>query len=158
MKARLAKMSDISDILALAKAELPATNYRGLPFNAVVARRTVQRSMTSADARVWVAVDEGGRIHGFLIGEIGEMTHVAHMAATDLAFMADAGGDLLLEAFVQWCKLRKVARIDMGVSAGPEREPAMRRMFERAGFSYSGPMFHMNLLGGDDGERGQEGL
>lgn len=157
MRVRLAKLSDISDILALAKRVLPATNYARFPFNSVIARRSVQRCMTSADARVWVSEDERG-IRGFLIGEIGDMTHTHHRAASDLAFLAEAGGDLLLDAFIEWCKLRKVARIDMGISAGPERDAAVRRAFARKGFEYSGPMFHLNLLGDDDRERHQESL
>lgn len=145
MKVRLAKLSDISDILAVAKRLLPLTNYAGFEFNSVIARRTVQRAMTQADSRVWVAVDDNERIRGFLIGEIGTMPFTARMSATDLAFMAEAGGELLRSAFKQWCVMRKCARIDMGISAGPNREAAVRRSFQRDGFERSGDMFHINL-------------
>lgn len=144
MIVRLARITDVSDILAFAKEALTRTNYRGFPFNAVIARRTLKRAMTDPNARVWVA-ERGGRIVGFLIGEIGEMPMTHFTSATDLAFLADAGGDLLLDAFVHWCILRKVARIDMGVSAGPARDAVMRRAMRIKGFELSGSMFHVHL-------------
>lgn len=144
MIVRLAKLTDLSDIVALGAKLVPLTNYGPLGYNAVIARRVVKEAMTSKYSRVWITEDKG-KITGLLIGEIGPMTTTAKMGATDLAFIADQGGDLLLDAFVDWCKLRKVSRIDMGISAGPEREEAIKRVMRRKGFVYSGPMFHMNL-------------
>lgn len=146
MQVRLATLNDISDILAFGKDAMARSNYSVFPFNAVVARRIVKQSMTSADSRVWIACRDNGVITGFLMGELGPMPMTHFHAATDLIFVADAGGDLLLDAFVEWCKMRHVARIDMGISAGPEREAAVRKMFESRGFVYSGPMFHLNML------------
>lgn len=146
MIVRLAKLTDLSDIVAFAKDALERTNYATLPFNSVIARRTVKHAMTDATggSRVWVTEDDG-KIVGLLIGEIGPLPMTHFNGATDLAFLADRGGDLLLDAFVEWCKLRKVARIDMGISAGPLRERAVRRAFEMKGFEHSGQMFHMDL-------------
>lgn len=146
MIVRRGKLSDISAILAVAARILPTTNYAPLGFNSVIARRNVQRFMVTADSRVWV-VEDKGEIVGFLMAELGGMPHVARLSATDFAFLAERGGDLLLDAFIDWCKLCKVARIDMGISAGPEREAAIKRAMARRGFTYSGPMFHLNLLG-----------
>lgn len=146
---RLGKLTDLSDLLAFAKRKLESTNLAELGFNAVIARRTLKGAMTSPDSRVWVT-ERDGVIAGFLIGEIGPLPMTHHMGATDLAFLADAGGDLLLEAFIAWCNLRQVARIDMGVSAGPEHDDAVRRMYRGKGFVYSGSMFHRNLLGGGE--------
>lgn len=135
MHVRLATMLDLSDIVAFGKAAMEKSNYASFPFNAVIARKIGKGMMTSKDSRVWVAETEGGKLTGFLIGEIGPMPFTHYYSASDLIFVADQGGDLLLDAFVEWCKLRGVARIDMGVSAGPEREEAVRRAFERKGFT-----------------------
>lgn len=146
MHVRLAKLTDLSDIVAFAKQATARTNYDAHEFNSVIARRTAKQAMLSSDSRVWV-VDDDGAIKGLLIGEIGPMIMTHRMGATDLVFLADKGGDLLLDAFVDWCILRKVGRIDMGVSAGPEREAAIKRAMARKGFAYSGPMFHRNFPG-----------
>ena len=142
-------MQDISDILAFAKDKLASTNYAGFPFNAVLARRTLKAAMKSADSRVWVAHGSAGRIAGFLIGEIGPMPMTHYMSATDLAFLATGGGSQLVDAFIAWCRLRGVARIDMGISAGmdPRQQRAITRLLRRKGLLPSGGMFHLNLLG-----------
>lgn len=147
MTVRTAKLSEMSDILAYARTAHARTNYATLPFNPVIARRTLKRALTDADSRVWVA-ERRGAVCGLLIGEIGDMPMTHYRSATDLVFVADHYGMGLLAAFVAWCKLRDVARIDMGISAGPMRERAVRRMFERAGFTYSGQMFFQNLRSG----------
>lgn len=141
---RLAQPQHLSDIVAFAKELLQRTNYQEFPFNAVVARRTVKNAMTDKDSRVWIT-QRDGKIAGLLIGEIGHMPFTHFLAATDLAFIADAGGELLLDAFVQWCKLRGVARIDMGISAGVNRK-GVDRLFRRHGFERSGGMYHMNRI------------
>lgn len=146
MIVRLATIADVSHIVAFAKERIPNTNYAAYPFNAVIARRTVMAAMKSPDARVWV-LDSGGVIKGFLIGEIGAMMFTHHAYATDVAFMCDGGkSGLLLDAFVRWCKLRKVARIEMGVSATGGRDEGTDRLFGGAGFERGGGMYHMNLL------------
>lgn len=147
MIVRKATLNDLSEIVAFGRRMIEQTNYAPFGYNAVIARRTAKEAMTRPDSRVWVA-ERDGAICGLLIGEIGAMPFSAHMAATDLVFVAEAGGDMLLDAFVEWCRLCKVARIDMGLSAGPMREEAVRRMFEAKGFVYSGAMFHKSLLGG----------
>lgn len=142
---RLAKLTDLSEIVAFAKRRIEAgTNYAEFPFNAVIARRTVKAAMTDADSRVWVT-ERDGQIAGLLIGELGPMDFTHYLGATDRAFLAEAGGELLLEAFVDWCKLRGVARIDMGISAGETRK-GVERLFRRHGFKPSGGMFHLNRV------------
>ncbi len=147
IRVRLAKITDLSEIVAFAARKLApgASTYDGIPFNAVIARRTAKRCMTEELSRVWVA-ERDGKLCGFLIGEIGEMPMSHHMAAQDLAFLADAGGDQLLDAFVAWCKLvPNVARIDMGVSAS-RPYPAIGRFFRRRGFSEGGGLYYLNLI------------
>jgi hypothetical protein len=149
MRARLAKVADMSEIVALGARLMPQTNYGTMAYNAVTARRSLKAYMTNGDSRVWVSEDAHGRIRGVLIGEVGPMGWSTYVGATDFVFAAEAGGDKLLEAYVAWCKLRGVARIDMGISAGtltPRQEKALLRAMRRHGFVYSGMMFHRDLL------------
>lgn len=149
IRVRLAGLADLSAIVALGARLHVLTNYADFQYNAVIARRMAKAAMTDKDSRVWVSVRDG-EIVGFLVGMIGPMLQTHYMAATDQSFAAEAGGDLLLDAFIGWCKLRGVARIDMGISAGARNEKALRRLFQRKGFEYAGPMFCMNLLPGEE--------
>ena len=148
---RKATHADMSAVVAFAKRKLEGSTYDGVPFNAVIARRTVKRALEDGDARVYVATREG-ELCGFIIGEIGPMPMSHHMGASDLAFLADAGGDLLVDEFIHWCRLRKVARIAMGVSASTAA-PRSTRFFRRKGFSEGGGLFYMNLLDEQQHER-----
>lgn len=145
MIVRLAKLTDISDTLAFVKRKLTEGNYADFPFNAVIARRTMRDAMTSPTSRVWVAVD-GSKVVGILVGEAYPMPFTHYMCATDTCFLADKGGEKLLAAFLAWCKLLKVARVDMGVSSGESRK-GVDRLFRRHGLTRSGGMYHMNALG-----------
>lgn len=144
---RLAKITDLSDIVAFAARKLSpgASTYDGIPFNAVIARRTAKRAMTEPQSRVWVSV-RNDKIIGFLIVEVGEMPMSHYMAAQDLAFLADAGGDKLIDAALSWLRLLKnVARIDMAISASGPRK-AFARLFRRKGFSEGGGLYYLNLI------------
>lgn len=152
VRCRLAKIEDLSAIVAFAAKLYPQSNYAagGLPFNAVIARRTCKSAMTNKDSRVWVTTKDGV-ICGFLICIVGPMMFTHYAGGSDLFFMAEAGGDKLIDAAVHWCKLRGVARIDMGISAGVgDREETFKRLWRRKGFMYSGPVFSMNLLPAGD--------
>jgi hypothetical protein len=150
MRVRLAKLTDLSEIVAYGARTLPHTNYAPLGYNAVIARRTLKATMTDKDSRVWVSTDATGKIRGLLIGQIGQVPFSHFLAATDMVFVAEAGGELLLDAYLSWCKLRGVARIDLGVSAGPVREAAMVRLMRRKGLERAGTMFVANLIEGAD--------
>lgn len=148
---RKATFADLSAIVACgARWHAAGSTYDGIPYNAVIARRTVKRCLTDADARVWVA-ERDGEVVGFLIGQIGEMPFSHHTSASDLAFVAQAGGDELVAAFIAWCRLRRVARIDMASSA-MRASAVVRRFFRRAGFEEAGGLYFLNLIGGDAAE------
>lgn len=154
MRVRLAKPTELSAIVAFGARVAPQTNYAPLGYNAVLARRTAKACMTDKDSRVWVTEDKAGAIRGVLIGQVGPLPFSHYLGATDLVFVAEQGGELLLDAYLAWCKLRGVARLDMGISAGPVREAAVRRIMARHGFVYSGMMFHRNLIEDAVGEKG----
>lgn len=150
MRVRLAKPTDLSHIVAFGARVIPGTNYAPLGYNAVIARRTAKSCMTDKDSRVWITEDAHGAIRGLLIGQIGQVPFSHYLAATDLVFVAEAGGELLLDAYVAWCKLRGVARIDLGASAGAGRDAALSRLLRRKGFARAGAMFTANLIEGAD--------
>jgi hypothetical protein len=133
---------DLSDILAFGKAACDKSNYAPLGWNGVIARRTLKDIFEQRNMRVFIA-RKNKQICGLLIGSIDPMPFCAGLSATDLVFAADAGGDMLLDLFVAWCKLNKVARIDMGVSQEGQSEEALSKLYERAGFVRAGRMFYM---------------
>jgi GNAT superfamily N-acetyltransferase len=104
--------------------------------------RQLKDALQDKSMAAWVAM-RGEACRGLLVGMTMPAPWFAGIVATDLAFAADARGDELLRQFVAWCRLRRVRRIDMGVSAG--NDPRIAAVYRRAGFEHSGAMFHMNL-------------
>ena len=145
IEVRRAQPHQLSDMVAFGRKVHEAGNYGPHGYNSVMARRTIKACMTEQDHRAWVALKDG-EVVGLLLAAIEPAGWFSTLQATDIAFAADQGGDLLLDAFVAWCKLRKVGRIDMGISAGQGRDAAMDRLFRSRGFAISGSMYHMNIL------------
>lgn len=132
---------DLSDILVFGKRACDKSNYAPLGWNGVIARRTLKEIFEARNMRVFIARKDK-QICGLLIGSIDPMPFCAGLSATDLVFAAEAGGDMLLDLFVAWCKLNKVARLDMGVSQS-EDDATITKLYERKGFIRAGRMFYM---------------
>lgn len=146
ISATVANFMELSKILEWGRPFFEASNYAPCGFNSVIARRTVAGAMTNPDQIVIVAKRKKD-ICGLLIGDIGALPFSAGLHATDLVFIADAGGDLLLARFIAWARQRKVARIDMGHSQ-TDSVPATR-LYEMAGLKATGRMFYLNMPKGE---------
>lgn len=136
---QLASLPDLSHMVAFGASAFAASNYSELGYNAVIARRTLKNAMSDNSMRVFVA-KRNGQVCGVLIGSIDPMPFCGGLSATDLVFIAYAGGDLLLDAFLDWCKVRRVTRIDCGVSQADDKR--VERLFRRKGFTRAGGLFY----------------
>lgn len=134
-----ASPNDLSAIVAYSCSVFGETNMADLGWNAVIARQTYKTAFAQQNYRVFVARKDGV-ICGVLVGVIDTLPFSAGLHATDVVFSAKAGGDMLLDMFVAWCKLNKVRRIDMGVSQ-EGRDEAITKLYERRGFVATGRMF-----------------
>jgi len=139
--ARKAGLTDLSDICAYGKSKLAESNY-AQDFNSVHFRRVVKSSLADRDCCVLVALRDGEHC-GLLIGQRMPMLFTPLYCATDLVFVADSGGDLLLDRFLSWAKASRVVRIDMGNSQKDSR--AMDRFMRSRGLERGGGMYYANV-------------
>lgn len=140
IKVQLASLNDLSPMLEYGRRAFEGSNYEGLGYNSVIARKTAKAALSMPSMCVYLA-KKNGVICGLIIGMMDAMPFCAGMSATDLVFHAEAGGDKLLDAFVEWCKRKKVTRIDMGVSQEGNDE-AVTKLYERKGFKAAGRLFY----------------
>lgn len=138
---RKATLNDIASILDFGRQKFMQSNMSEMGWNSVIARRTIKDAMTDPNQRVFLALKDGN-VSGCLIGQIYHMPFSPCLCATDLAFVADQGGNRLVDEFLKWCKSRNVRRIDMGVSQEDRRAD---NLYLRKGFKRAGGMFYMNL-------------
>lgn len=136
---QLLQPSMLSEVLRFGREAFERSNYAPLQYNSVIARKTLRDAMHDRTQRVFTAW-RGERCVGLLIGSIYPLPWSAGLTATDTVFIADQGGDMLLERFVKWARENKVVRIDMGVSDDGQRA-GFDRLFKQQGFDRAGGMY-----------------
>lgn len=143
MIARLATPNDIGALIKLGLSAHASSNLKTIPFNAGVTRETFSDAILMKGADVIVA-DHDGEITGFLIADISQLPFARRRCATDVVFYADRGGDEILEYFKEWCRIRRVVRIYMGVTQ-PEEADVKDRFFRKHGFEKLGGVYMLEL-------------
>lgn len=141
MLVRPASMLDLSAVCAWAKGKHAESNWSAIAFNAVWFRRVLKASIADPEHCVFLALQDG-KVRGLLIGCHMPLLFSPLRCATDMVFVADAGGDHLMRAFLRWCKARRVVRIDMGNSQNDDQR--IDRFMERKGFARAGRMYYWN--------------
>lgn len=141
MIARRGTQFDVSGICAFGKRKHAESNYAA-EFNAVWFRKVLFGALKDKDQCVFVTVKDG-EIAGLLIGCRMPMLFSPKYCATDQVFVADAGGDLLLDHFMAWCAKNRVARIDMGNTQ--QDRAAMDRLMRSRGMQRGGGMYYQNI-------------
>lgn len=135
----------LSEVMRYSRTAFDKSNYAPLGFNAVM-WRTVLRTAILDKSMLVRAAWRGSQCVGLLVGQLGPLPWCVGLSATDLVFVADQGGDLLLRDFVAWAESHKVRRIDMGVSDSVDAElrnvrTVHDRFFRAAGFERAGGMY-----------------
>lgn len=136
-------MTDLSAIVAFGRAAVAKTSYGHLPYNANNTRRFLQGAMKASDMEVFIAIRDG-QVCGVLVASIDILLFSHVLLATDFAFAAEAGGDLLLDRFIAWAHQRGAALIEMCSSQEKDYE-RFGRLLQRKGFTRSGGVYRMTL-------------
>lgn len=127
-----------SEVMRFSAEQFEKSNYAPLKFNSAIARRTLRDCAADRSMRIFSAW-RGNRCVGLLIGMIAPLPWCGGLSSTDLVFIAEAGGDMLLERFVKWSRDNRVVRIDMAVSAA--NRAGYDRLYEREGFQRAGGVY-----------------
>lgn len=143
---RPATLADLPAMLVLGERLYRASDQAAaLPWNGVIARRTLRDALLDRDSQIFLAHRAGSPDPcGILIGQLSASPWSAGVLASDLAFAAEAGGDRLLRAYLRWCRQRGARWVDLGVSQRGRPE-AKTRLLRRVGFTPAGGMYHLNL-------------
>ena len=141
---RKAGLSDLSELVAWGKGSHARSNYAEIaPYNAVITRQFFKGAMMDANHAFFVALN-GGKVCGLLVGHCDNYPFSHVRFATDVLFVADAGGGQLLDAFVEWARKARVAVVESAPSQ-TERFDILADMFERKGFIRCGGTFRKDL-------------
>lgn len=141
---RLAGLQDLTRLVILGRQAHGESNYSDIPFNANYTRNMFRGAVLLKSQDVLIAERADGSLCGFLIALTIELPFSPRKYAADGAFWADQGGDKLIDAFVDWAKLKHAVRIDCSVSQA-DPEGRVNNLYLRKGFERTGGMYLMKL-------------
>ena len=140
---RKAGLTDLSAMVAWGKEAHARSNYADIaPFNAVMTRQFLKQAMTQPEEALFVALNP--KVCGLLAGVVDVYPFSHTVFATDVLFVADQGGEKLLDAFIAWAK-RRGARVMESFPSQSDRYDTLAHLFERKGFERCGGGFRLNL-------------
>lgn len=138
MDVRRARISDMAQILDFLEEYHKTCNMSDVKFVRPDCAKVVEAYMGSGDCFAEVVIKDGELI-GLLFGSL--QPHFINRKATwatDLFFIANGGGNILLRHFKEWAFGCGAERIIMGVSSGDSRADAL---IELSGFDRTGGMY-----------------
>lgn len=144
MEIIIANHQHVRPVVAFAKKMHPTTTFGHIPFNAPLFRSNLKRVLANDNADVLVAMDGAGEIRGFLIAWSESLLWSHQKYATDVHFVAEAGGDKLLREFSKWAQRKNCVEAGVGTFNGVD-EDRIERLYNRIGFKTTGHTFRMEL-------------
>ena len=120
--------------------------YSGLAFNATLFRKSLHAIIKGGNGDILLAISRKGQIRGLLIAWHEALLWNHRPMATDLHFIAEQGGDMLLRAFRRWAHERGCCEIGMGTFS-TENADRVETLFNRLGFETVGKTYRMELFG-----------
>ena len=145
MRVKIAKYDDITATVIFAKSQHAKSTFKDLAFNASLFRKSLREIIKSGNGDILLAVNRSGGIRGILMAWHEQMTWNRRPYATDLHFVAEQGGDLLLRKFKEWAIERGCCEIGLGTFNGVD-EDRIEKLFNRIGFKTVGKTYRMELV------------
>jgi hypothetical protein len=141
---RRAGLTDLSALCAWGKEAHAKSNYAEIaPFNSVMTRQFFKQYASQPQQLLAVAHSRGG-VCGLLAGHVDTYPFSHTVYATDVLFVADAGGGMLLDFFIAWAR-RKGARVMESYPSQCDRYETLASLYLRKGFTRCGGGFRLNL-------------
>jgi len=145
VRVRVAKYDDITAMVIFAKGQHARTTFKDLAFNAALFRRSLRELIKSGNGDILLALNGSGQVRGMLMAWHEAMTWNKRPYATDLHFVAEQGGDLLLRAFKKWAIERGCCEIGLGTFNGVD-EDRIEKLYNRLGYKTVGKTYRMELI------------
>ena len=144
MQVRLAKFNDITPLVIFARKQHAKSTFNALEFSPALSRRNLREIIRGRNGDVLMAVNKAGEVRGMLLAWHESLVWTNRMYATDLNFVAEQGGDMLLRAFKKWAKERGCCEIGIGTFNGQDEE-RIETLYNRLGFKTVGKTYRMEL-------------
>ena len=144
MEVRTANYIDVTNVIIFAKSQHDKSMFNHIPFNAAAFRKSLRMLIKGGNGDALIAVSREGKIRGLLMAWHEELTWTHRRIATDIHFVAEQGGDMLLRAFKKWAQERGCTEVCMGTFRRKD-EDRIEKLYNRIGFETVGRTYRMEL-------------
>jgi len=131
-------------MVIFARTQHEKSSFAHIEFNSALFRKSLRELIRGANGDILLAINKAGEIRGLLMAWHESLTWTHRMIATDLHFVAEQGGDMLLRAFVRWAKAKGCTEIGMG-TFNRMNEERIEKLYNRIGFETIGKTYRMEL-------------
>lgn len=149
MIVRLARFDDITNMVIFGRQQHEKSALGHLPFSPAAFRKSLHEIIRGGNGDVLLAINKAGEIRGLLIAWHEALLWTKAKVATDIHFVAEQGGDMLLRAFRKWALERGCSQMFIGTMSdkhiGPRNAFRIKRFFERMGLTAVGNVYRMEL-------------
>ena len=151
MKIRKAILLDLTGIILFCskKAEIlgPEDPYLDKHY----LRRQLTQAMKAKDSEVFIALTKNNIICGVLWAWIAGYAWNQQSYVTDIIFVADQGGNFLINKMEEWGKANHASRSTMQAHLTFKKGERVKNLYRRKGYDEVGAVFEKILRNTDNG-------
>ncbi len=146
MEVRIARFDDITRMVLFMKTRHDKSILSHIPFNPALLRRNLKEIIKGGNGDILLAIGKKGQIRGCLVAWAESLIWTHQKLATDIHFVAEAGGDMLLRAFKKWAKDKGCTELCMATFTHDALiDNRINKLYTRLGLIKSGTSYRMAL-------------
>ena len=130
---------DITRIMLFCKEHEHLLGENGPPLHVGYLRRQIKQCIKEKDTQVFITVNKDNRILGLVVCWIAPYLWSRQLYVTDILFVADQGGDVLMKKMEAWGKANGARVSTMQTHLG--LDDRVEKLYERKGYERVGAVF-----------------
>ena len=134
---------DLTKLVKACRRLHQASNWSWVPFSSAAMRKSLLIMDRRPDYQVFVAKKDG-EICGLLVGGIDTVIYGNTRIASDIEFVAEAGGNELIKVFREWA-IAMGAKVRLMADSNGGREDSKDRFFRMNGMDRIGGLYMEKL-------------
>lgn len=139
MRTRTAYIADLSRIVAFCREHEHLLGPDDPKLNAGYLRRQLKQAIREGDQAVFIVCDNDDHLKGVIVCFVAPYIWSSQLYVTDILFVADQGGDVLMKKMIQWGKSQGAQAAAMQTHLG--FDPRVEKLYQRKGFTKVGAVF-----------------
>jgi len=139
MKIRPAYLTDVTRIIIFCKAHEHLLGEHDPKVNSAYLRRQLRQAIGAKDQAVFIIFDNKNTLKGVIVCWLAPYIWNTQLYVTDILFLADQGGNFLINKMEQWGRKHGAARSTM--QTHDCFDPRVEKLYTRKGYHRSGAVF-----------------